>query len=410
MSTQDTANRAAAKDRDIWPFYAFAAFGAFLPYLAILPYLYLTVGLSVAQITWLTAAGNVAIALLEVPTGALADKLGRKVALILGMVLAMAGIVLAMALPKVFLTFLAWVVVHASGIAFISGADQALLYDRLATTGRREKFHGIIGRYAGLGRACGFLATLAAGPLLARGGFNLALAVALAAQAAALAAACLMPQATLRTMRERPPFSEVLRKSWHEIRSSSALLFYLAFSAILLTTAGLVWEYRSLLVAQKVPMNPEIVAGLTAALTLVFALSMFLAGYTKKALVRDRHLISYLALPLGMIGAALLPGWWGLTMLAVYVLAGGISNVRFRVIINDAIPTPELRATILSTANLADRLAYTMFTLGFGLAATIGFAPAMAGSGVLLIVLYGVLLYARAAARRGSQERVGLEH
>jgi MFS family permease len=409
MSTQETADRAVAKDRDIWPFYAFVAFGGFLPYLAILPYLYLTVGLSLAQITWLTAAGNMAIVLLEVPTGALADKLGRKVSLIIGMVLGVTGIVLTIALPKVFLTFLAWVVVHAAGIACISGADQALLYDRLATTGRREKFHGIIGRYAGLGRACGFFATVAAGPLLAHGGFNLVLAVALAAQVAALAAACRMPQETLKATRERPPFSEILRKSWHEIRNSPALLFCLAFSATLLTTAGLVWEYRSLLVAEKIPTNPEIVVGLTAALTLVFALSMFLAGYTKKALVRDRHLISYLALPLGIIGAALLPGWWGLTMLAVYVLAGGIFNVRFRVLINDAIPTPELRATILSTANLADRMAYTMFALGFGLVATIGFAPAMAGSGVLLIILYGVLLYARGSARRASQGRVGLE-
>jgi MFS family permease len=389
--------RVTSNDRDTWPFYAFALAGSFLPYLAILPYLYLNCGLSVAEITWLTAAGNVAITLLEVPTGALADRYGRRMSLVTGMVLVMAGLGLTMVLPKTFFTFLVWVIIHASGVAFVSGADQALLYDYLAATGRKEKFHAITGRYSGLGRACGFVATVAAGPLLVWGGFNLVLAVALGAQAVAFVAALRMPAMgeTPARGRRRPPYREVVSQAWREMRLGRDLLFCLVFSALLLTAAGLAWEYRSLLVEVKVPAHPEAVSAVTAVLTLLFSLSMFLAGYTKRLFARDRALVSYLVMPLGIIGAALLPGPWGLAALVVYIAGGGVFNVHFRVVLNEAIRTPELRATILSTINLADRGVYTLFALGFGAAATFGFTWALAASGALLVVLYFLILAVR---------------
>src|SRR6185295_6239898 len=71
----------------------------------------------------------------EIPTGAVADYVGRKWSLVLGAEVASSACVLYVSAPRLEI-FLVGEVVFALGYALVSGADEALLYETLAAEGR----------------------------------------------------------------------------------------------------------------------------------------------------------------------------------------------------------------------------------------------------------------------------------
>jgi MFS family permease len=68
--------------------------------------------------------------LLEIPTGTVADFLGRKVSLMLGCLIGAVGVLIYASYPH-FLVFLFAEVVYSLSFTLISGADEALVYDSL---------------------------------------------------------------------------------------------------------------------------------------------------------------------------------------------------------------------------------------------------------------------------------------
>jgi MFS family permease len=91
------------------------------------------------------AAGDIALLLLEVPTGWFADRFGHRASLILGSIVQVAGMVccwLGTGIPELVLASL----LVAIGDAFRSGADEALLFRSCAALGREDRFLGIQSR------------------------------------------------------------------------------------------------------------------------------------------------------------------------------------------------------------------------------------------------------------------------
>lgn len=87
-------------------------------------------GLSFSQVFNLGAVYMLMFILFEVPSGAVADMVGRKKSVILGcLVLVLAAVAsgLSQNFLHLFLSFFLW----AAGFSFISGADEALLFDKL---------------------------------------------------------------------------------------------------------------------------------------------------------------------------------------------------------------------------------------------------------------------------------------
>lgn len=87
-------------------------------------------GFSYTRIFTLTAVYMLMFIVFEVPSGAFADLLGRKRTVIIGAASIALGAVatgLSSTFPQVFASYLLW----AFGFSMMSGADEALLYDRL---------------------------------------------------------------------------------------------------------------------------------------------------------------------------------------------------------------------------------------------------------------------------------------
>jgi MFS family permease len=116
-------------------------------------------GLSLTQVGLLEGVAWTITAFLEVPTGAIADRWGRKASIAVGASLYGLAmfLILAEALSPAFLLgYALW----NSSTAFVSGADSALLYDSLKADGRAEEAAKQSGRYAAIQQASQGIASL----------------------------------------------------------------------------------------------------------------------------------------------------------------------------------------------------------------------------------------------------------
>ena len=101
-------------------------------------FLYFQNELSAAEAILLYAIYDVATTALEVPSGYMSDRLGRRFTLIASAIAGIAGAAL-LALGNSFWVFALAQVLLGAKIAFASGTDSALLYESLAATGRQNE-------------------------------------------------------------------------------------------------------------------------------------------------------------------------------------------------------------------------------------------------------------------------------
>ena len=113
--------------------------------------LFLDFGLSVEQFALLNAAWAVAITLLEVPSGALADQLGRRTLVLAAAVLMVVEMLVLYFTPigagaVVFWMFLINRVISGAAEAAASGADEALAYDSIPAERQKEVWAKVTSR------------------------------------------------------------------------------------------------------------------------------------------------------------------------------------------------------------------------------------------------------------------------
>lgn len=121
--------------------------------------------ISFTEIMILQAVYTFSVFLLEVPTGVVADRLGRKTSLILAGVTGTVAPLVYVSYPN-FWVFALAEVVWAIGGALLSGADSALIYDSLKSVGDEKESKKVLARYGSFGLA-GILVAAPIGSLIA---------------------------------------------------------------------------------------------------------------------------------------------------------------------------------------------------------------------------------------------------
>jgi MFS family permease len=95
-------------------------------------------GLTLTQVFTLNAWFMFCLMVFEVPTGAVADRFGRKWSIVLGSIVTAAACFVYVSTPR-FVVFLGAEVLFGLGGALVSGADEALAYDSLVAAGEVER-------------------------------------------------------------------------------------------------------------------------------------------------------------------------------------------------------------------------------------------------------------------------------
>ncbi|MBI2577348.1 MAG: MFS transporter, partial [Candidatus Wildermuthbacteria bacterium] len=123
-------------------------------------------GISLAQMMFVQSWFIVWVFLLEIPTGALADYLGRKRTILLGVAANIAGVIVYTSAPHL-VFFLAGEFLWALAIALFSGSQDALLYDSLKAYGREHESKKAGGRLDAV-KLWGLMIAAPIGSLIAR--------------------------------------------------------------------------------------------------------------------------------------------------------------------------------------------------------------------------------------------------
>jgi hypothetical protein len=407
-----------------------------LPVGLVLPFLVITPearGHSLGAIGGALAVHSAVLIALEVPSGALADTIGRRRVLLAGAVLTAASL-LVFAAAQALLAFIASFALLAAGRALISGSLEAWYVDSLrALDPAAPLSHGLSRGTAaeGISMAAG---ALVAGGLVAvagdadggAGAFSgygiagLAGAVAALAYLAAVAALVHEPRgvrradaeaaeplaAAERTIARR--MREVFRTAREEVAGSAAVRIVVITAVawgISYTAVELLWQPR---VADLVS-DPDAVGLLLGLLTAASMLAVAVGAWSS-TLVNHRlglWLGYLLALGLGAVCIALLglPGAalpFALVYLVAYFALGVAEPMHFE-LLNEAVGSTA-RATLISAESLATQAGSLTANLGAGAyAAANGSAAAWAIAGAfLLITVLGVAAPLRRVAYSSS--------
>jgi len=129
---------------NIWKFYLANFFREWMFIIPVVVLFWQENGLSLTQIMLLQALFALSIVAFEVPTGVIADKLGRKQSMIFGSFFLIAGSMIYGFGHNFFQFFIAEAI-WGIGACFFSGADTALVYDSLKQTKREKDFKKILG-------------------------------------------------------------------------------------------------------------------------------------------------------------------------------------------------------------------------------------------------------------------------
>jgi len=302
-------------------------------------------GLSFTKIMGLDFFFQIAVVFLEIPTGVLADTIGRRWALF------WAAVMMAIAVGLLGLAVSAWWVLAsfsfwALGVTMLNGADAALVYESLLAVRREEEFPRILGKFMSLVMVGTVVASILGGWLA---GWSYRLTM--------FGHAALFPIAVFAALRLRePPRGRTSSANGPRevIRGMRALVARGRHLRVLLAYSAALWLVIILAIVYQQPLLVE--GGLTVArIGWFYAAAMLIAASGPFAFMWVRARV-------GMAGAlagagltvtasclllAKLPGLWiMLPLVAIQFVASGIGPV----IIDGMNRTagPGNRATVLS--------------------------------------------------------------
>jgi len=349
-------------------------------------------GLDALDIYLLQGLFALAVVVLEVPTGTVADRLGKRVSLLVGSALVAAGLV-AYALSSTFWAFLVGEIVLAVGITLQSGADSALLYDTLRSEGRQDEYQ----RHEGRARAWQMIAMAACavvGGFVGEHSLRATLWMSVAGPVLAFVVALGFVE-----IRGADPYNQTLRPTTRSLvvgslqflRKHRLVRWYVLFFAVLTGSSGwLLWVYQPYMEYTGLPIYAF---GLAFAVFGLFAaLCSMNAHRYDSALGKKGSLVGLAALqvaPPVLMALVVTPA--SFLFILGHQAVRGIS----RTVLSERIldyTFADRRATVLSLASLAGRLfmGLTAALVGWMVHA-LPMERALLGQGALLVGFLAVL-------------------
>lgn len=326
--------------------------------------------ISLLQVQLLQSWFSIWVFVLEVPTGAIADKIGRKHSLVIGSsVIALATVVYG-TFPS-FNMFLVAELLFALGYALNSGADQALLYDTLKSQGKENQSKQVFGRADAIMMFGMMIAALLGGVIASQLGLNAPQYLTAIPMLIAATIAWSIPEPKIHSESESTRYLTIVKNGFLSIKNN-VVIRTLAIDSVLVSAAAyfVVWLYQPLMTSMGIPIT---VFGLAHALLLgseILVAANF-ATLEKYLGVGKAYLkSSAILVTLSILLVAIYPNY--LTLIIFIVIGGGIGFTRatyISAIAQKHINSKE-RATTLSSIGMLRRLALVPLNPGVGALAT----------------------------------------
>jgi MFS family permease len=330
-------------------------FMLFMPFL--IPF-YQENGLSLSDISILKAIYSISIVVLEIPSGYLADVLGRKKTLVFGSILGFFGF-FTYSISYGIVGFLIAEIILGFGQSLISGADSAMLYDTLDDLGRKDEYTKFEGRVISIGNLSETLAGLAGGLLIGislRFPYFVQTGVALIAIPAALT--LIEPKRNTKILNSGIKY--ILKIVKYALYDNKELRWNIIHSSIIgaatLTMAILIVQPYLLLVEMPLFYFGIIWPALNITVGIV---ALYAYKIERKLKKNTSLLLISIFIPLGYIALSQVIGYWGLAILFVFYVFRGFATPILKDYINKYC-TSDIRATVLSVRNFIIRIFFAI--------------------------------------------------
>ena len=342
-------------------------------------------GLAMKDIMVLQAIYSIAIVVLEIPSGYLADVIGRRKTLILGAVFGTFGFA-TYSFSHGFIGFLIAEIILGFGQSCISGADSAMLYDSLLEKGQEKKYSRFEGRITSLGNIAEAAAGITGG-LLA----GISLRTPYIAQAfvafIALPAAITLVEPLRKVPLMKAGIMEIVHIARFALFENRTLRRNIIFSAIIGTgTLTMAWFSQPFFEFVNIKIGWYGILWTT--LNLTVAITSYTAHRLESKLGQKWSiLLIAMMIPMGYIALGRFHQSYGLIILYLFYLVRGYATPVLKDYINRATQS-NIRATVLSVRNFIIRLLFALTGPMLGWVKDVYTLPqALTLAGIIFLVL-----------------------
>lgn len=361
------------------------------PHLVVFTLLFLQKGISLSQFFIIQSIGSITAFLLEVPTGILADRLGRKLSVVASLAIAL------IINPLFILSDNLWILYGASilgGIcgALRSGADEALFYDSLKAMQREHDYTRLNGSLRWWSGYTGIAASILGG-ILGMASYALAWWCWEAIVALAFVAALFIEEPA-GLHHGRPATIQA------HLSESLATTFRTHARYFVLYSVG-VWLFFSIAFWLWQPYLRSIGVGVQF-FGIIFALTGVASGFgsrlvsTLEQRIPPRIVLATppMILAMALVGQSLCPVAAGFCFLLLHSFASGIFSVVADHAIHSRIDSTT-RATVLSVKNMLSTLLFAAVSPVVGLVADTWSLPSALSLLAAGVFLVGVVCFVR---------------
>jgi MFS family permease len=313
-------------------------------------------GLTLPQLFLLQAWFFLWIFLLEVPTGAVADKFGRKTSLICAtscLITATAIYATGTGLPRFFLAEVIW----AASAAFASGADESMVYDSLKACGEESRSKKALATLASFDIGAIAVAAPLGSLMAARWGLNAPMLAMLVPFSLGLLLSLTLREPPSEESGHRPSYRDVIERGVRYFASHKPLRA-LAFDSVTIWMLSfmIIWLFQPRL--KELGVGVAVYGFVTAAMTLSQIAILSNPDRVERLFGGARGYLIWSAVIPGVafLGLPLATNPWAACALFVVIPAFGLSrSVVISNYMNKHVDSAK-RATVLSTVGMGRQL------------------------------------------------------
>lgn len=314
-------------------------------------------GMGMHQVFLLKAIYSIAIVVMEIPSGWMADVWGRKKTLVLGGMLGSTGVLIYI-FSYDFWAFAVAEIILGIGHSFVSGADSAMLFDSLKAEKKSDQYVKQEGRITSAGNFAEAIAGIAGGFLATitlRTPFYFQFFVA----SMAIPAALTLVEPKIHTTEHVHSIKKLVRNIRSTLVANQNLRISILLSAVTGTaTLTFAWLVQPFFKAVGLPVG--LFGVFWTALNLTVGVSSVFAYRVDEFLGQRKSVLTIIILlSAGYFLSGLSIALWGMAFLFLFYLVRGIATPILKNYINQYTES-EVRATMLSVRNFVIRISFAV--------------------------------------------------
>ncbi len=376
--------------QNVWKLYAVRFFHSLIPAYVIERLFWEQRGMTIQMVVYTEIIYAVTVVLLEIPTGIIADKWGRKRMMVLNAFLGCCEFFILIYATE-FWHFAAAVFLAGVGRSACSGSENALLYDSLLLNGEAQSFEKRLGRLNAFEFSAVILASLSGSYMAGRFGYEFNYWISLAGMLASLCISLLLAEPDVKSRQDAPAaIREYVKASVRFFGNNPGVCLVLLSGMVTGAALNFLDEFWQLYIRQL--GVPVIYFGLFSAVLIFLRLPGNVLAHALKKRFGYRALLSgvILVFAAGFLFLSSVKGYASLAALFIICLFSGITDPIASGYLHHRIDS-SMRATIDSFQSLGLKAVIIAAGLGFGF-----FSSAFdifGGYGFISFICIGFLAY-----------------